>query len=90
MPGISSRSRARFHRPIYGEFAMLRNVSLLLVCVAGLAGGLLACDNQPSHSPGLSTPTTPGVPVVRLEIEGPSAVPPGGTMQLTALARLSD
>ena len=69
---------------------MLRNVSLLLVCVAGLAGGLLACDNQPSHSPGLSTPTTPGVPIVRLEIEGPSSVPPGGTMQLTAIARLSD
>lgn len=90
MPGISSRSRARFHRPIYGEFAMLRNVSLLLVCVAGLAGGLLACDDQPSHTPGLSTPTTPGVPIVRLEIEGPSAVPPGGTMQLTAMARLSD
>jgi Bacterial Ig-like domain (group 2) len=70
---------------------MLRNVSLLLVCVAGLAiGGLLACDNRPSHSPGLSTPTTPGAAVVRLEIEGPSAVPPGGTVQLTAIARLSD
>ena len=55
-----------------------------------VAAGLLACDNRPSHSPGLSTPTTPGVAFVRLEIAGPPSVPPGATTQFTAVARLAD
>ena len=70
---------------------MLRRVSLLLVPVAGLAiGGLLACDNQPSTSPGLRTPTSPGTPLTRLEISGPISVAPGATVQLTATAHRGD
>ena len=70
---------------------MLRKVSLLLVCVAGLAiGGLLACDNQPSTSPGLRTPTNPGVRsrVSRSADRRPSH--PAATVQLTAIAHLAD
>ena len=70
---------------------MTRRGRQLLAGLFGfVAAGLLACDNQPSHSPGLNTPTTPGVAIVRLEIAGPPSVPPGGTVQLTAIARLAD
>lgn len=70
---------------------MTRRGRQLLVGLFGfVAAGLLECDNRPSHSPGLTTPTTPGVAIVRLEIAGPPSVPPGGTTQFTAVARLAD
>jgi hypothetical protein len=58
-----------------------------------LAASMLACDASPGPAgPSRLSPfsTRAGLEVVRLDIAGPDSVPPGASVQLTAIAELTD
>src|SRR5262249_42708753 len=88
---LSSMKGAAAMTDHLGHGLMSRRGCLISLCVlTTVAATAVACDHSPS-APTVPNSPPPGAPsVVRLEIDGPRTIPPGASVQFTAVEYLAD